>query len=92
MARKKTPAPAREVRVRARVSFNGMVVGDEATIPLDGVVQGWINAHLMEVVTTDGESPARPAAADQDNPRGEPDGAGGGGSAGAEPGADLRPG
>lgn len=56
---KKTPAPAREARVRVRVrtSFNGMQAGDEANVTVDARVQGWINAHLMEVVDG-GQDPA----------------------------------
>lgn len=44
-----TKKPAR-AHIRARVSFNGMVAGDEAEVEVSERVQGWLNAGLVEEV------------------------------------------
>jgi len=38
------------VRVRATVSFMDVRQGEESFMPLDGTVQGWINAGLAVIV------------------------------------------
>lgn len=40
------------VRIRVLISFNGMYAGDEADVTMDHVVQGWINAHVVKVLST----------------------------------------
>lgn len=58
--------------IRVRTAFNGMRIGDEATLPLNEKVQGWIEAGLVEVVepgggygvSAYGKDPAGPGSAE----------------------------
>ena len=82
--RKKISRPAGQVRVRARVSFNGLHRGDEGDVIMNEVMQGWIDAGLMEVI--DGTGEAGPGGAEPDAHERVADGAAGSGEAGSEPG------
>ncbi len=63
MANKKIP-PA-PVRVRVLVSFNDVQKGDEADLyGLNDLVQGWVNAGLVEVLS--GTDPTGSGAAESD--------------------------
>jgi hypothetical protein len=56
---------------RARVSFMDIRQGEEAAMPLDATVQGWLNAGLIEEVGS-GQSEAGPSSAEPDDAIGEP--------------------
>lgn len=75
----------KSVTIRVLTSFNGMHKGDESTIPLSGIVQGWIDVGLVEEVDR-GEDPAGPGAVEQADQGGVAFGAGDSGQAGDEPG------
>lgn len=49
--------------IRIRTAFNNMYPGDEATVEITPLVQGWIDAGLAERVT-DGTNPAGPGSAE----------------------------
>lgn len=59
-----TRKPAR-AHIRARVSFNGMVAGDEAEVEVSERVQGWLNAGLVEEVGG-GTHPTGPGGPESD--------------------------
>lgn len=51
--RRKTrdPEPERTmVRIKVNRAFNGMYKGDQALVPLDDTVKGWVRAGLVLVV------------------------------------------
>jgi hypothetical protein len=76
------------MRVRARVSFNGIVKGETADVDgRDRTVRGWVRAGLMEVVDR-GESEDRSRRDPESDPGGVDAGAPEGGAAGGEPGED----
>ncbi|MEU7010366.1 hypothetical protein [Streptomyces sp. NPDC046332] len=56
-------------RVRARRSFMDIREGHEATVVVDSVVQGWIDAGHMDIVeeVDGGEDPAGPGSAEPDD-------------------------
>ena len=83
MANKKTSlAP---VRVRVLISFNDVQKGDEADLyGLNDLVQGWVNAGLVEVLN--GPDPAGSSGAEQDDNERVQGGAEGSLPAGGEPG------
>jgi hypothetical protein len=55
---------AKNVTIRARVSFNMVQIGDTANVPLDARVQGWLDAGLVEVIHGAGQ--AGPGSAEPD--------------------------
>lgn len=67
--------PAR-LRIRVRVSFNGMYKGDEATVEDNDRVRGWIAAHYVEEIRGEGET--GPGGSDESDSGSEPQGAAGG--------------
>lgn len=71
--------------IRIRTSFNNMYVGDEATVEVTPLVQGWIDAGLAEVVAG-GTDPAGQGSTQPAVVQGQPKRAGGGVPAGGEPG------
>jgi hypothetical protein len=55
-ARKKIgtePLDVTVVRIRILVGFNNLRAGDESVTDLDPRVQGWVNAGLAEIVSTE---------------------------------------
>lgn len=72
------------VRVRVRVSFNGMHKGSEATVELNDRIRAWVDAGLMEVLH--GEDPAGPSGAEPDDHERDAYGAPGSVATGGEPG------
>lgn len=75
----------KHVRVRVRISFNGLRRGDESLAVMDDRLQSWVNAGLVEVIG-DGEDQTGPGRAESDNHERDPDGVARGGPAGGEPG------
>lgn len=73
------------VTVRARVSFNGIRQGDEATVVRDTRVSGWIDAGLMEEVSN-GTGQAGPGGAEPGDDERKPKRAAGSVPAGGEQG------
>lgn len=57
----------RTVRVRALLSFHDIRRGDESTVTLDPIVQGWINAGLVEVIDGGKDSPRQGSAKPNDS-------------------------
>lgn len=80
-----TAKKTKTVRVRATVSFHDIRRGDESTIALDPIVQGWINAGLLEVIDG-GKDSARQGSAKPDDSGGVAARAGNGSAASAEQG------
>lgn len=86
------------VTLRVRHSFNGMYAGDTATVELNERVQGWINAHVVEVidtgaeVTDSAESETGPGGPEQGDPQRLQGGADGGRETRPEQGEDPRSG
>lgn len=71
--------------VRVLVSFNDVQAGDEAILPIDTRVQGWISAGLVEVVP-DGTGAAGPGKPAKDDDKRVPAGTEGSLPTGGEPG------
>lgn len=81
MTRKKTA----KALVKVLRSFNGMRRGEEAVLPLTGLVQGWIAAGFMEVVQG-GQDQAGQSGPEQDADERLPLGTEGGEPTGGEQG------
>lgn len=66
---------AKKVRIKANLSFMDIREGDESTCPLDGTVQGWLNAGYVRLLkaVTGGEDPAGSGSAEPDDAGSIPD-------------------
>lgn len=84
----RTPEPERTtVRIKVNRAFNGMYKGDQALVPLDDVVRGWVRAGLVLVVgggsgtseagpggPAQGDAGSEPERAEGDRPQGRQQG------------------
>lgn len=55
------------VTIRVLTSFDGFRQGEQYTGAWDALLQGWVNAGLMEVIEG-GKDPAGPSSAEPDVP------------------------
>lgn len=65
-----TETVPKTLKVRVRVSFNGMYAGEVSEVPDNRTVRGWIAAHYVEVIG--GESAARSSGPDPDDSGSKP--------------------